>query len=669
MRVSSPTIGVFNSTSQTHHCEPKSISYCIYPKRSTSSKKADMHSRPRFRTLLGTILFGMIAMVSAIGPVIFSNLLLPMDRRDRSSWSAITPQQAALTTINEIMAIANAHYNWLVTNFPNDFGTGPGTRLVAVLWDPTSMRTYAATIPSREWRNTLLSEIYSETPKVAPVWASLMSRNSIDTVHAEDGCFFTFEEANPQPQGAMNYRAGQPQPTVVAYGSMEDQGPAGVNLCAWRYIRGGRSSRGSCRDVAGALNVNFTVSGRWIGQLNKRDVLVIWPDDIDDPNVYGSAAALAGLPAECSSVTVMTAIPSASLSAFSQTCLATQSAGVQPTANIAVLLPSTTAVSGPITATVDLESIFTEPALPTTLATITAATPDSSTVSCELHFPDPDEGVASAHCVCAGSVTAPIQTPPPSISFTDPAQSCYYTTTPSATVHETLPTMTWTQYCSACTLTGGIANVASCTSVAGCTPPAQPTAQVFLGVNNSISVGTANNAPNNLTFAKNIFNNLTSLCTGGFVGGYCNAEQHAFHIPGIPTVMDDAVEHIDLGFTIVVSHVSDAKTAQTMLMKGVAGWQQAASQKCSTVSYQIAVPIEEDCKNVHAPIARDLSNLVSKRKAGFTPLLTSRGLEYRECCGVEPTKSCTFNAQLCSGPTTFSKPCTSYVGTRINPTS
>ena len=293
-----------------------------------------------------------------------------------------------------------------------------------------------------------------------------------------------------------------------------------------------------------------------------------------------------------------------------------------------------------------------------TSATSPTITSPLATPTCEVQYEDPDQGINSPYCICNESITAPINTPPPTISFTDPAQSfCYYPTLPGTTVKPIVATTTWTDSCSACTLVGGIADPVTCTSVAGCTPPATPTASVYLAVNNSVSVGTANN--NNVTFLHDVYNKLSSLCTGQYVGAYCNAAQYAATMPNISTVNDNSLDNLELGFTIQVSTMSDSTTAQRMLAQGVAAWQQAVSQKCKQVTYsQIINPDVTSCDKIPPLGLRDLTRAAEIRSIGLEPIVSRDGLAARFDCGTAscdptPQETCTVNTTLCSGPPSF----------------
>ena len=108
---------------------------------------------------------------------------------------------------------------------------------------------------------------------------------------------------------------------------------------------------------------------------------------------------------------------------------------------------------------------------PTTSITSTPA--PTSTLTCILQNEDPDQGINNRGCIC-GSTTLPLLTVP---SATNVDQSCAYTALPStAGVANpiTIATTTYTSACQVCTLVGGIADIPTCTAIAGCamsTPP------------------------------------------------------------------------------------------------------------------------------------------------------------------------------------------------------
>jgi hypothetical protein len=242
----------------------------------------------------------------------------------------------------------------------------------------------------------------------------------------------------------------------------------------------------------------------------------------------------------------------------------------------------------------------------------------------------------------------------------------YYTAVPTTTFRPVQATTTWADSCVACTLVGGVADYATCTTVRGSQPPATATASVYLAVNNSVSVGTANNQ--NGTFLHNVYGNLTKLCTGQYTGAYCNAEKHAATMENIMAVNKEAVDTIELGFTIPFSVIQNATMAQKMLAQGVAAWQQAVSQKCSNVTYELEVTDDEPCDKIPPLGQRDLATVADIRSKGLEPLLTRRGIEVQENCDrllgsaaeprepgcVVPTpRNCSLTTRLCSGPDSF----------------
>jgi hypothetical protein len=101
---------------------------------------------------------------------------------------------------------------------------------------------------------------------------------------------------------------------------------------------------------------------------------------------------------------------------------------------------------------------------------------------------------------------------------------------------------------------GGFADAPKCTVVRGCTPPAKPKADVYLGVNNSVSVGSANAGNDGRDLLHKVYSRLSKLCTGKFVAGYCDATPSAFTRKDIPTIVGDEAGSMDLGFTIPGEH-------------------------------------------------------------------------------------------------------------------
>lgn len=229
----------------------------------------------------------------------------------------------------------------------------------------------------------------------------------------------------------------------------------------------------------------------------------------------------------------------------------------------------------------------TTPPLPTTAppSTTPAPTtgPSSTTLSCSLQEEDPDQGINTQGCIC-GSTTLPLLT---ITSATAQSQSCGYTALPSSSVSNpiTIETDIWTTNCQACTLVGGIADSATCTSVPACTTTAAatptPTFTVLLS-NNSVPIGNEDQSNNGTDMREAVFSKLQALCPSTATN--CDSTSKA-QISNIPTVVDGVVQYETLEFTIQDSYYDSANDRDKMLAAAVATWQQAASKNCQEVTY------------------------------------------------------------------------------------
>ncbi|KAL9091473.1 MAG: hypothetical protein Q9165_004859 [Trypethelium subeluteriae] len=257
--------------------------------------------------------------------------------------------------------------------------------------------------------------------------------------------------------------------------------------------------------------------------------------------------------------------------------------------------------------------------------------------SCTLQNDDPDQGINAQGCIC-GTTTLPLLTIP---SATDPAQSCSYKAFPVDSPNPiTVETQVWSSNCQACTLAGGIADNATCTSVAGCTPttPAAPTTTFALQLsNNSVGIGNANNLNNGSTLRTNVYNQLQKLCPDNL--NNCTSETSA-NLVDVATVLGySEVGWGTVAFTIENSYYDNTTVRDVMLASLVTAWQQAAAGSCKPVPYELERG--EAANGVGcgpAIIKRELPTRTEMEKR--TPL---KG-------GVQPEETCKYQGILCSGP-------------------
>lgn len=166
---------------------------------------------------------------------------------------------------------------------------------------------------------------------------------------------------------------------------------------------------------------------------------------------------------------------------------------------------------------------------PASSAGSTITSPPAATPSCEYLPQDPDQGRTVAACVCEETATLPLITPQPSgtNSIFANSASCAYTTMPGSSVTNPVTTevQTWTSNCQACTLTGGVADVETCTTVPSCTPTgaaaaSTPTFAVFVS-NSTVGIGDAEHEDQGKQLGRDMYNilhnfyqNRTSCKTG-----------------------------------------------------------------------------------------------------------------------------------------------------------
>ena len=85
---------------------------------------------------------------------------------------------------------------------------------------------------------------------------------------------------------------------------------------------------------------------------------------------------------------------------------------------------------------VSLSPAFSQPqsTLPTTARSSSSGAKDTitatPTLSCDVQFEDPDQGILSEFCVCNGTDSLPLMTPTSAGIFNDLSDSCVYETVP-----------------------------------------------------------------------------------------------------------------------------------------------------------------------------------------------------------------------------------------------
>ena len=281
--------------------------------------------------------------------------------------------------------------------------------------------------------------------------------------------------------------------------------------------------------------------------------------------------------------------------------------------------------------------------------------------SCDLQNEDPDQGINARGCIC-GTKTLPLLT---LHSAADESQSCSYTAFPSSKVQDpiSIETQYYTHNCQACTLVGGIADMAKCTSVAKCkptltakpasktsAPAAKGTFTVWLS-NNSVPIGDENDKNKGADLRTTMFSKLQALCPNG--ASECDSTKNAA-IDNIPTVVDDNPMDETLAFTIQDSAYDSTDNRDRMLAAAVATWQQATAKSCKEVTYEADADQAASAGCGQGPVKRDL------RELARLGAVKKRELDTRaECQGtaecIPPPKKCTYTATVCSSPDHISK--------------
>lgn len=129
--------------------------------------------------------------------------LWPASSKGNPTWYATSDfTDKPLTDFNQLAAIANAHWNYVQSK---EHARSDGTVLVASLWDPISKTVYSSTVP----RGDRKLAMYRNGQKEVPTWwAQAKSVTPTGYYHAEDGCYYMYEQANPGRDHNGKYSTG-----------------------------------------------------------------------------------------------------------------------------------------------------------------------------------------------------------------------------------------------------------------------------------------------------------------------------------------------------------------------------------------------------------------------------------------------------------------------------
>ncbi|KAI1176422.1 hypothetical protein F4777DRAFT_597741 [Nemania sp. FL0916] len=287
----------------------------------------------------------------------------------------------------------------------------------------------------------------------------------------------------------------------------------------------------------------------------------------------------------------------------------------------------------------------------TSFVTSTATTPQitpAPSVSCSLQDQDPDQGITERYCICSGSITAPVLG-----ETLAPTELCAYTALPTSTESVSIPTLTWTSNCKACTLVGGIADDPTCTGVSGCTPTRPPTPSITAWINNleTIDIGDAEDGNGGKDLANELYNGLKSVCDDKG----CDDDNYVV-MENVETIVHEGEEPIKPIMKVIdaVYH-NDTATFQRMLSLGIATWVNTLNNNTAQLCKDVEYEAEEDetgsgCGK--GPIPADRLRRKVRRDTG--EVLWERSdlaLEERciDQCGTPPV--CHYKGRICSAPT------------------
>ncbi|KAI0405878.1 hypothetical protein F4802DRAFT_596842 [Xylaria palmicola] len=303
-------------------------------------------------------------------------------------------------------------------------------------------------------------------------------------------------------------------------------------------------------------------------------------------------------------------------------------------------------------------TVTSAPSTTSTTSSETSSTPASITPaptppSCELHTEDPDQGINQAFCVCDGSVTLSILP-----ATTAQSESCAYQSIPtgtSALKTITIPTQVWITNCAACTLVGGIADDATCTTVSGCTPTSAPVPTIAAWVGNlsTVNIGDAEDGNNGFDLGAEMFNKLKAKCNAISCTG-----DHA-EMDNVETVIAGEEEPLKPALYFQGAVFSNQDALEKMLSVGIATWIAALNDPtlglCKNVTYEAdADETGSGCGNGPIPtrrlrrkVSRD-DNAVLWEREGLVE--EERRLAERCLDVCSPPLVCHYEARTCNAP-------------------
>ncbi|KAM0810357.1 hypothetical protein AB5N19_10706 [Seiridium cardinale] len=562
-------------------------------------------------------------------------------------WIAIKQNYADITTIDELYLAANKYFNWVKTQGFAE--TGTGSCLIAAGYSFTRKTMIASTIPRGAYKRRMYDD-----GELARVWQARTEPWDKPEYHAEDSVYYQFESKNIlqwqdsvlpgwDPSNAR-YSDVDENFMIAVYGShggniRMSKGRA-TKMCGPEPESAGRTL--SCQQMATSLGAG------WIMPEDLNPAQEAEDDDpnnlvetADDPNPQDACVVVQDPPSAGKRRIAQENLPVLGRTAGS---VCTFSTTITETALDPSLIPTSSKATGSSsnTASASSSTITSPPAKP----------------SCVHQDSTPGNGASSPFCVCDKTITLPELS---QSAHAPVSQSCAYTalsTTTSKAVN--IQTSTYTVDCQACTGVGGVEHQAqqTCTTIAGCilpTPSATPSMRIWLS-NNTISVGTANNAQNGSSLLHKTYDGARALCQGHT----CTSTKNQFTIPDVATVIHNSagegrIDDIGIGFTISIANFSTVDQLDQMLARGIAAWQQATAKSCNKVAYREETT--DTCKSL-SPIRRDqpelfLSNVSLAAREEEMMLRKRSGPSCERAVAGDcapPSTWCDMETTLCSGP-------------------
>ena len=229
----------------------------------------------------------------------------PTGAKNRDQWTkdptwyaesagAYVGAEGATLNFQGLLDVANSYYNWLLTQDKSI--TPKGWCLVAAMWDPSTKRVYASSIPRGPRKVFMIKE-----REAAPLWLAQVApllQPYLDAkddplrvadiknvkIHAEDGVYFNWEST----KGSLAVNGRYPDGTMIAvWGKGPGVGDVGRQypLCSTVSNRDP-----TCQAVAIALGVQYQAPQVAPAPANSDDAF----DDSttqDDVDAYNEACA------------------------------------------------------------------------------------------------------------------------------------------------------------------------------------------------------------------------------------------------------------------------------------------------------------------------------------------------------------------------------------------